>query len=245
MQNKFTLLFVLCVIVLFMSCGDPGSETAPAEPAADAAAIETGPDSTVVDANHYTAEFENDRVRIVRIAYGPGEESVMHYHPESVAVYLTDAHVEMVLPNGETVKQQSQAGQHELTPAGQHLPKNIGEAPLELILIELKSGANSAAIPDGQDSIALDPDHYTAEFENDKVRILRITYGSGEESVMHYHPDSVAVFLTEHRAHMTAPDGSTAEAEAAAGSVLFSPAGQHLPKNVSEGPLELILVELK
>ena len=242
MQSKHTLWFLLFVVVLFMSCGDPGSETAPA---ADATAPETGPDSTVVDADHYTAEFENDQVRIVRIAYEPGEESVMHYHPEAVAVYLTDAHVEMVLPNGETVEQQTRAGQHQLTPAGQHLPKNIGEAPLELVLVELKSGASGPAIPDGQDSIALAPDHYTAEFENDKVRILRITYAPGEESVMHYHPDNVAVFLTEHLAEMTVPDGSVLESRAAAGETLFTPAGQHLPRNISDGPLELILVELK
>ena len=61
----------------------------------------------------------------------------------------------------------------------------------------------------------------------------------------HYHPDSVAVFLTDHLVQMTSPDGSTSEMKVAAGESMFAPAGQHLPKNISGKPMELILVELK
>ena len=169
----------------------------------------------------------------------------MHYHPQAVGVYLTDATVEMVLPDGETLPVQSEAGQHEFYPAGQHLPKNVGEQPLELVLVELKTGATGPDIPAGQDSTAVDPDHYTTEFENDRVRILRIAYGPGDESVMHYHPDTVAVFLTDHAVQMTMPDGSTSEVTASAGDALFIPAGPHRPKNISDGLWELVLVELK
>ena len=243
LKHALGLLFV--VTMLFMSCGQTGTETGPPDPAPAADAAETGSDATVVDGNHYRTEFENDRVRILRITYGPGEESVMHYHPEAVGVYLTDASVEMGLPDGETMAVQNTAGTHGFYPAGQHLPKNTGEEPLELVLIELKPGETGPAIPDGLDSTTVDPDHYTVELENDQVRIVRIKYGPGDESTMHYHPDSVAVFLTDHLAQMTTPDGKTIEAEAAAGSSLFSPAGQHLPKNTSDSRMELILVELK
>lgn len=30
-----------------------------------------------------------------------------------------------------------------------------------------------------EDAVIADPDHYTVEFENDRVRIIRIKYGSG------------------------------------------------------------------
>ena len=91
----------------------------------------------------------------------------------------------------------------------------------------------------------MDSDHYTLELDNDKVRVLRIAYGADEESVMHHHPDSVAVFLTDHLVQMTLPDGQTTELSQMAGDHLFIPAGRHLPKNISDGPWELILVELK
>ncbi len=54
--------------------------------------------------------------------------------------------------------------------------------------------------PVTQDPLKVDPKHYKVEFENDRVRVLRITYGPREKSVMHGHPATVAVFSTENRA---------------------------------------------
>ncbi len=48
-----------------------------------------------------------------------------------------------------------------------------------------------------QDPVKVDPKHYKVEFENAQVRVLRIRYGPHEKSVMHDHPDSVAVLLGE------------------------------------------------
>jgi predicted metal-dependent enzyme (double-stranded beta helix superfamily) len=48
-----------------------------------------------------------------------------------------------------------------------------------------------------QDPIIVDSAHYKVEFENEQVRVVRITYGPGEKSVMHEHPDGVLVFLTD------------------------------------------------
>ena len=57
-------------------------------------------DPVKVDPKHYKVEFENDRVRVVRITYAPGEKSVMHSHPESIGVFLTDAHAKFTYPDG-------------------------------------------------------------------------------------------------------------------------------------------------
>lgn len=243
MSMKHGLWIATVATLVFVSCAPSGTEEAvPVE--SETIVEDTGPDPTVVDAGHYTAELENDRVRIVRIKYGPGEESVMHYHPEAVGVYLTDADVEMTFPDGSTESLQMSAGEHGFYPAGQHLPRNVGDQPLELVLIELEDGALGAP-PEGDDPTVVDADHYTAEFENELVRVVRIAYGPGEESVMHYHPDGVAVFLTDHDVQMTLADGTTSEVVADAGEALYVPAGPHRPKNVSDGAWELVLVELK
>ncbi|MFQ5845458.1 MAG: hypothetical protein ACE5JG_10785, partial [Planctomycetota bacterium] len=47
-----------------------------------------------------------------------------------------------------------------------------------------------------QDPVTVDPKHYKLEFENDQVRVLRISYGPHEKSVMHEHLPGVEVFLT-------------------------------------------------
>ena len=96
-----------------------------------------------------------------------------------------------------------------------------------------------------QDPVKVDPKHYKVELENERVRVLRITYGPGEKSVMHEHPGSVAVFLTDGQVKFTLPDGKTQLTPAKAGSAVWTAAGKHLPENVGDKPFELILVELK
>jgi len=77
--------------------------------------------------------------------------------------------------------------------------------------------------PTADDPVKVDPKHYKVEFENDRIRVLRIRYGAGEKSVMHSHPESIAVFLTDARGKFTYPDGKTEDINAKAGTV------QHMP----------------
>ena len=136
MHRKWNMVVLITIAVAALSCSQPETE----QPQTDdpAAPVETGADPTVVDADHYNVEFENDLVRLVRITYGPGDESIMHHHPDSVAVFLTDHDVEFEAPDGSTVEAHVEAGQHAFSPAGLHLPRNIGDEPLDLVLVEVK-----------------------------------------------------------------------------------------------------------
>ena len=96
-----------------------------------------------------------------------------------------------------------------------------------------------------QDPIKVDAKHYKVEFENDQVRVLRITYGLHEKSVMHDHPANVAVFLTDATVKFTLPDGHTQPSDVKAGMVRWDAGGKHLPENVGDKTFEVILVELK
>jgi quercetin dioxygenase-like cupin family protein len=99
--------------------------------------------------------------------------------------------------------------------------------------------------PTAEDPVKVDPRHYKVEFENEHVRVLRIRYGPGEKSVMHSHPESVAVFLTEARAKFTYPDGRTEDIDANAGMVQHRDAFTHLLESLSDTAFEVIQVELK
>lgn len=96
-----------------------------------------------------------------------------------------------------------------------------------------------------QDPVKVDPKHYKVEFENARVRVLRITYGPHEKSVMHRHPGSVAVFMTDINGKFTFPDGTTQDVTSKAGQTQWNKAGLHLPENTGDQPFEVILVELK
>jgi quercetin dioxygenase-like cupin family protein len=95
------------------------------------------------------------------------------------------------------------------------------------------------------DPVKVDAKHYKIELDNNRVRVLRVRYGAHEKSVMHGHPASFAVFLTENRAQFTFPDGKTEERSWKAGETMSIPAETHLPENLTDSPLELILIELK
>jgi quercetin dioxygenase-like cupin family protein len=96
-----------------------------------------------------------------------------------------------------------------------------------------------------QDAVKVDPNHYKIEFENARVRVLRVKYGPHEKSVMHRHPDAIAIFQNDGRVKFTYPGGKTEERETKAGQTLWTPAVKHLPENLTDQEMELILVELK
>ena len=104
----------------------------------------TAQDAAKVDPKHYKVEGENAQVRVLRIHYGPHEKSVMHSHPASVVVALTDGKVRMHLPDGKTQDTELKKGQTLLEPASVHNPENLGDQPFELIQIELKSPKSTA-----------------------------------------------------------------------------------------------------
>ena len=65
----------------------------------------------------------------------------MHHHPDAVVIYLTDVHVKMTLPDGTSVVQDGKAGESVFTPAGNHLPENMTDKPMDAILVELRGPA--------------------------------------------------------------------------------------------------------
>lgn len=96
-----------------------------------------------------------------------------------------------------------------------------------------------------QDPAKEDPEHYKVELENNEVRVLRINYAPGEESVMHKHPKGVVVFLTDAKVDFTLPDGQTAPMTTTAGDVIWTEEDSHKPKNTADQPLEAIQIEFK
>ena len=104
------------------------------------AAAAMAQDPVKVDPNHYKVEFENAQVRVLRVKVGPGEKSIMHRHPNAVAIFMADVTGKFTFPDGKTQEMTRKAGEVMWTPAVVHQPENTGTAPFEVILVELKSG---------------------------------------------------------------------------------------------------------
>jgi quercetin dioxygenase-like cupin family protein len=175
------------------------------------------------DPNHYAIEFENDAVRVLRIRYGPGETSAMHTHPATCSVALTDASWRMTDAEGNVTDE-------DPTTMGQvacgnepsvHSPENTGSAASELILVEFKEGVPPGTWSSSEpDAVTGDPDHHTVEWENDVLRVLRISYGAGEQSVMHHHPANCVIPMNDGLWHMTNATGEVTEMQTSTGQLL-------------------------
>jgi quercetin dioxygenase-like cupin family protein len=94
-----------------------------------------------VDPKHYTVLSENDQVRILKVHYGPLEKSVMHSHPATVAVFLTDGNGQFGYPDGKKEDFTAKAGDAQYGAAATHLPENTGDKGMDLIVVELKAQA--------------------------------------------------------------------------------------------------------
>ena len=209
-----------------------------------AAQMALAQDPVKVDANHYKVMFENDQVRVLRIHYNPKEKSVMHEHPASVVVFLSNSKTRFTLPDGSATTEAGRAGQVRFSEAGKHLPEDIGATPVEAVLVELKgkSGMGSAV---ALDPVKVDPTRHKVEVENDKVRVLRIKIKAGDTTKQHEHPNAVAIFLTDVKTRFTRGDGTTREGTNKRGEAIWAAGEKHTVHNVSGRPAEIILVELK
>jgi quercetin dioxygenase-like cupin family protein len=96
-----------------------------------------------------------------------------------------------------------------------------------------------------QDAVKVDPKHYSVVSENDQVRILKVHYGPGEKSVMHSHPATVAVFLTDAKGKFMMADGKNTDFDAKAGSSQYEGPTTHNPENTGDKAMDVIVIELK
>ena len=105
---------------------------------AGAAVILRAQDAAIVDAKHYTVALENDQVRVLKVHYAPGEKSTMHSHPNTVAVFLTDAKGRFMFPDGKSQDFSVKAGDVISDDAKVHLPENTSDKAFDVVVVELK-----------------------------------------------------------------------------------------------------------
>lgn len=97
----------------------------------------------------------------------------------------------------------------------------------------------------GQDAVRVSPQDYQVEIDNSWVRVLRVKHAPHAKIAMHEHPDSVAVCLTDLHERLVMPDGRTQEVSRKSGEVAYNTATKHSEENLSDQPLEAVIIELK
>ena len=150
-----------------------------------------------------------------------------------VLIYLDDG--VMTRKEGErSAKLEFRRGDVRWRPAsGAYIAENISDHPIRILEIDLKGPPAGPAPASALDPVAVDPQHYKVELENEYVRVLRVHYGAHEKGQTHEH------FLNRVVVYLNDQPGAKADDVRVAG------ASKHAEENASDQPADRIAVELK
>jgi quercetin dioxygenase-like cupin family protein len=112
-------------------------------------------DPVKVEPSHYSLNFENDRVQVVSVNYGPHEKSALHDHPGGVVVVLSEAHLRFTDESGKTREVFAKPGEVRWYPPFKHRVENLGDTTYHAVYIGMK-GKQAAAETGSPES---DPAH--------------------------------------------------------------------------------------
>jgi hypothetical protein len=96
-------------------------------------------DAVRVDSARYKVVLENDRVRVVRLGFGPHEQGLMVSHPPRVLVTLTDVAVKLLFADGRRDERGGPAAAAAWLEDETLQTENAADTPLEVVLVEPKS----------------------------------------------------------------------------------------------------------
>lgn len=200
-------------------------------------------DPVKVDPSHYKLVFENAAVRILRIGYAPGEKSVMHAHPDTIAVFLAASKTRMTLPDGKSEDTEFANETASYIPAGTHSPANIGTSRVDVVLVEFKTAApGKATLPASRPGLAM-----TMLAEGPRAMAYRTTATAtfAEPAGSTHDFDQVVIALGPVQMALSI-DGKPAKTTWARGDAVFIPRGVgHESKNSSGKPVDFVIVAIK
>ena len=97
-------------------------------------------DAVEVAPAQFAVLFENEHVRVIRYSVMPGERDTWHTHPSKVSVVTSGGSLRVTLASGDSFVINEENGSAAwMQPLGPHYVENIGAAPVQIILVEVKS----------------------------------------------------------------------------------------------------------
>ena len=203
--------------------------------------------------NNAKVEYEDARVRVVRLKIAPNEKLPTHDRPPRVVIALTANNVRLTTPDGQEHTVQVPAGNIGWSGPGKRSVTNL-DAPLENVIVEMKNyGEPPKAVPQPPskaDPRALVDRYHQWVFENQYVRVYNVRVPAGATTDFHTHGyDSVFVQLT--------PESSVQQVQGQEwGAPEKSPSGQvsysadtseprtHRVRNVGDQEFRVVIVQL-
>jgi quercetin dioxygenase-like cupin family protein len=95
------------------------------------------------------------------------------------------------------------------------------------------------------DPLQAAPAMYKLNFENDRVRVMEVTFKPGEKIAEHSHPDHYVYVLEGGQLTINKTGAAATVADLKPGQVLWIPAETHWAQNTGKTRVRLLVNELK
>jgi quercetin dioxygenase-like cupin family protein len=99
-------------------------------------------DPTKVEPKHYKQDFENERVQVVSVHYGPHEKSALHEHPGGVVVVITGGHLKFTDEKGKVTEVFAKPGEARWFNPFKHTVENVGDTAYNAVYVGIKNKSN-------------------------------------------------------------------------------------------------------
>jgi uncharacterized RmlC-like cupin family protein len=193
--------------------------------------------------------IDNDQAHVVVAHDRPHVKGKFHEHKlDRAMIYLQPGRQDFVTQEGKKYTLAWKAGDVKWSPAaGMHTSEIVSDVPVTIVEVEVKKTGNPAVkVTTPLDPLKVDPKHYKLEFENSKVRVVRVKFAAHQGAPLHEHQlNRVVVYLTDQNTRLTSPDGKVETSVHKAGEFSWGGATKHKEDNLMDGPFEAIIVEFK
>ncbi len=195
------------------------------------------------------AGIDNDQAHVIVAHDQPHTKGKLHEHKlDRVMVYLQPGKQEFVSADGKKSTLSWKAGEVKWSPAaGMHTSEIVSDQPVTIVEVEVKKpGDASQKVTTPLDPLKVDPKDYKLEFENSKVRVMRVKFAANSGAPLHEHQlNRVVVYLTDQNTRMTGVDGKVETSTHKAGESSWGGPTKHQEDNLMDSPFEAVVVEFK
>lgn len=226
---------------------EPEQPTEPEKPAEPPAPPTPG-DPAQVGPDIYKMIAENDQLRAFEVTFAPGAKIGLHQHPDHVAYAVTAGKLTVTGQDGKAQELELKAGEGMFIPAQAHSAENKTDKEIKALVVELRGPSKNPA-PKGKDPLKAGPKMYKKIFENEKVRLLEVTFKKGAKIPEHVHPDHFNYVAEAGQLEVTSVGAEgkkeKQKLDLTVGQGLFLPAGAHAARNSGKTQLRVVVLELK
>lgn len=182
-----------------------------------------------------TPKLDTPQVRVYVATLQPHTPSIARtgHATHRVLIYMDDGRMTRKEGNDESTIDFKRGEVRWRPSSGAYVAENVSDHPIRILEIDLKGAPAGPAPKTALDPVAVDPQHYKVEFENEYVRVLRVHFGPHEKGQTHEHILNRVVFYVNDQPNAKSDD------------VRISGAATHVETNDSGSPADRIAVEIK